>query len=277
MPELNASKRAKLPDSAFAYVDSRGQRRLPINDEGHVRNALSRFNQVKFENEEARERARKRLLNAAKKYKIVPVGFITGQLRSERELGRSQRDDVVLPTGLVTLMMTDIEGSTALVHELGDKYGRLLTEVRRIIRRSVKGHNGHIVDIRADEAFAVFKGPGDAVKAAAGIQFDLRRQETGATTVRLRIGLHTGRPTVSDGNYIGISVHTAARVCSMATGGQVVVSSHTMEAVTGAVPDGVRFRSLGQHRLRGIPDPVTLYEIEAQVLPGPDMRNRANG
>ena len=81
MPELNAGKRAKLPDSAFAYVDSQGQRRLPINDEGHVRNALSRFNQVKFENEEAKERARKRLLNAAKKYNIVPVGFITGQLR----------------------------------------------------------------------------------------------------------------------------------------------------------------------------------------------------
>src|SRR5688572_30643466 len=99
MPELNASKRAKLPDSAFAYVDSRGQRRLPINDEGHVRNALSRFNQVKFENEEAKERARKRLLNAAKKYKIVPVGFITGQIQLERELGRSQ-EEVTLPTGL---------------------------------------------------------------------------------------------------------------------------------------------------------------------------------
>ncbi|HKY48347.1 MAG TPA: adenylate/guanylate cyclase domain-containing protein [Acidimicrobiia bacterium] len=268
MPELNASKRAELPDSAFAYVDSRGQRRLPINDEGHVRNALSRFNQVKFENEEARERARRRLLNAAKKYKIVPVGFITGQLRSERELGRSQQDHVVLPTGLVTLMMTDIEGSTALVHELGDKYGKLLTDVRRIIRRSVKGHNGHIVDIRADEAFAVFKRPGDAVKAAAGIQFDLVRQETPAATVRLRIGLHTGRPTVSDGNYIGISVHTAARVCSKATGGQVVVSSQTVEAVSGTIPDGVRFRSLGQHRLRGIPDPVMLYEIEAQALAG---------
>ncbi|MGH7552857.1 MAG: DUF6582 domain-containing protein, partial [Longimicrobiales bacterium] len=85
MSKLDSNKRAKLPDSAFAYVDSRGQRRLPINDEPHVRNALSRFNQVAFENDAARERARKRLLNAAKKYSIVPVGFITGQLESERK------------------------------------------------------------------------------------------------------------------------------------------------------------------------------------------------
>ena len=84
MPPLSAKKRARLPNSAFAYVDSRGQRRLPSNDEAHVRNALARFNQVAFEDDAARERARKRLLNAAKKYGIVPVGFITGQLQSER-------------------------------------------------------------------------------------------------------------------------------------------------------------------------------------------------
>ena len=85
MARLSASERAKLPDSAFAYVDSRGKRMLPIHDEPHVRNALARFEQVKFENDGARERARKRLLNAAKKYSIVPVGFVTGQLRSERK------------------------------------------------------------------------------------------------------------------------------------------------------------------------------------------------
>src|SRR2546423_15148782 len=84
MAKLSSSERAKLPDSAFAYIDSSGRRRLPINDEAHVRNALSRFERVKFEDDAARERARKRLLNAAKKYGIVPVGFITGQLRTER-------------------------------------------------------------------------------------------------------------------------------------------------------------------------------------------------
>jgi sigma-B regulation protein RsbU (phosphoserine phosphatase) len=94
MPKLSSSKRAGLPDSAFAYVDSHGKRRLPIHDESHVRNALSRFNQVKFEDEAARERARKRLLNAARKYGIVPVGFMTGQLQSERQKTEQLRKDL---------------------------------------------------------------------------------------------------------------------------------------------------------------------------------------
>ena len=84
MSRLAASKRARVPATAFAYVDSRGRRRLPIHDEAHVRNALARFSQVGFEDEAARERTRTRLLNAAKKFGIVPVGFITGQLQSER-------------------------------------------------------------------------------------------------------------------------------------------------------------------------------------------------
>ena len=83
MPQLDGKARAKLPDSAFAYIDSRGRRRLPINDEAHVRNALARFNQTSFEDEAARDRARTRLLKAAKKYAIVPVGFMTGQLQSQ--------------------------------------------------------------------------------------------------------------------------------------------------------------------------------------------------
>ena len=85
MVRLDPKDRADLPDRAFAYVDSRGRRRLPIHDAAHVRNALARFSQVAFEDEQSREQARLRLLNAAKRFKIVPVGFIAGQLRSERE------------------------------------------------------------------------------------------------------------------------------------------------------------------------------------------------
>src|SRR5207244_2712240 len=83
MAELRARDRAKLPNSAFAYVDSKGRKRLPINDEAHVRNALARFNQVRFEDDAARERARRRLLSAARKYGIVPIGFMDGQLRAQ--------------------------------------------------------------------------------------------------------------------------------------------------------------------------------------------------
>src|SRR4249919_671167 len=84
MPELTAGKGANLPNSAFAYVDSKGRRRLPINDEAHVRNALARFGQTRFEDEAARERARRRLLKAAQRYGIAPLGFITGQFASQR-------------------------------------------------------------------------------------------------------------------------------------------------------------------------------------------------
>ena len=94
MARLSSSKRTELPDSAFAYIDSRGRRRLPINDESHVRNALSRFNQVKFEDDSSRERARARLLKAAKKYGIVPIGFMTGQIDSERQATKSVLTDL---------------------------------------------------------------------------------------------------------------------------------------------------------------------------------------
>ena len=108
MPRLDARTRAKLPDSAFAYVDSQGKRHLPINDAAHVRNALARFNQVLFEDEAARDRARLRLLRAAKKHSVVPIGFISAQLHPERRL----------PKGQVTFLLTDIEGSTDLLTRL---------------------------------------------------------------------------------------------------------------------------------------------------------------
>src|SRR6266540_4126622 len=145
MARLDSTNRANLPNSAFAYVDSRGRRRLPINDEAHVRNALARFNQVRFEDEVARERARKRLLNAAKKYGIVPVGFITGQLQSERELGKLRAGEpLLLPSGFVTMLMTDVEGSTALVHRLGERYHELINDVRGILRDTAVGFEGQV-------------------------------------------------------------------------------------------------------------------------------------
>src|SRR5712692_3126754 len=110
MTYLDAKARARLPNSAFAYIDSRGRRRLPINDEPHVRNALARFNQTPFEDEAARDKARTRLLRAAKKYGIVPVGFVTGQVRNERVLGeiRARAGEArTLPTGFITLLLAD--------------------------------------------------------------------------------------------------------------------------------------------------------------------------
>src|SRR5687767_2226406 len=152
MARLKTSKRARLPDRAFAYVDAGGRRRLPIHDKAHVRNALARFNQVAFEDDAARERARKRLLNAAKKYRIVPVGFITGQLQSERLHGQieaTSTDAASLPTGFVTLLMTDIEASTALLRKLEDQYGPVLNDIRGILRTAVSRGSGREIDARA--------------------------------------------------------------------------------------------------------------------------------
>ena len=275
MSRLDARKRASLPKNAFAYIDSRGRRRLPINDEAHVRNALARFNQVDFEHDAARERARKRLLNAAKKYGIVPIGFITGQLQSAR---RQAPPAAPLPKGFVTLLMTDIEGSTALLRRLGDRYRDLLSGVRRTLRAAVLRAGGREIDVRADEFFAVFKRAVDAVEAAAAIQRALgKRTRRDDLDVRVRIGIHSGRPTLTDFGYIGLAVHTVARVCAAAHGGQIVMSGETTGAVGGSIPVGLRFRSLGRHRLSGLPDAEPLFQVEADGLLATFPPPRAGG
>jgi class 3 adenylate cyclase len=263
MARLTASDRARLPDSAFAYIDERGRRRLPIHDESHVRNALARFEQVSFENDAARERARKRLLNAAKRFGIVPVGFITSQLRVQAR----STDASMLPTGFVTFLLTDIEGSTALLSRLGDRYERLLNDVHSIIRRAVRTGNGREVDARADEFFAAFESAEAAVLAAVTVQRRLSRKAwPGGVECRVRAGLHSGRPTLTATGYIGLSVHIAARVCSAGHGGQVLISGDTRAAVGERSPRGVRFRPLGKHRLPGIAHAETLYQVEAEGL-----------
>jgi class 3 adenylate cyclase len=266
MAQLGAAERARLPDSAFAYIDSRGRRRLPIHDAGHVRNALARFNQVAFEDDAARDRARKRLLNAAKRFKIVPVGFITNQVRSE--LARRDDEPVPLPSGFVTMLLTDIEGSTALLHRLGDDYGDLLERVRAVQRDAALGTDGHVVETRADEFFAVFEQPAAALSTALTVQRELRaRVSDGDEDVRVRVGIHSGYPRMVKANYLGMAVHTAARICNASHGGQIVVSGDFRTAVGGFVPDGVRLRRLGTYALRGLPDEVELYQVAAKGLP----------
>ena len=272
MSHLTAKTRAQLSNAAFAYVDSKGRRRLPIHDEPHVRNALARFNQTRFEDDAARERARKRLLSAAKKYGIVPIGFIAGQLASERLEGESTaRAGVVrgLPSGQVTLLLSDIEDSTGLLRLLEDRYANFLDDVRRLLRRAVQRSGGKEIDIRADELFAVFKRPSGALAAALAIQRRVgSRSWPAGAKVRLRIGIHTGHPTLTDGGYVGLAVHTTARICSAGHGGQILLSGDAVRAVEASAPRNVSFRSLGAHRLQGLPEPQPLFQLEAPDLPG---------
>jgi class 3 adenylate cyclase len=258
MARLGARERAQLPDSAFAYIDSRGKRRLPIHDAAHVRNALARFGQVAFEDEAARDRARSRLLRAAKKHGIMPIGFISAELEPQRKL----------PKGNITFLLTDIEGSTELLARLEDQYAKLLADVRRRVRAAIRKAGGREVSARGDDQFAVFERSLGAVKAALGIQRAMQDGgwPGGVDDVRLRIGLHRGRPALTDTGYVGISVHAAARICFAAHGGQIVMSGAVRSAVLEELPDEVGLRELGAWRFRGLPEPVTIYQVEADGL-----------
>ena len=273
MPTLSATARARLPDSAFAYIDSQGRRRLPINDVSHVRNALARFDQVDFEDDAARERARERLLRAAKKHGIVPLGFFDGQLRKAR--GANVRS---LPRGTVTFLLTDIEGSTRMLERLGDDYAGLLRDVRTAIRTNVRAARGFEVDARADEFFAVFRRSTHALDAALAIQRGLRDKTwPQKADVRVRIGMHTGRPTLTDTGYVGIAVHIAARVCWASHGGQILLSSAAHDSFAERLAEGIAFRSLGRFSLHGVAEPEALWQVDAADLRAKFPRPRTLG
>ena len=257
MPPLTAKQRAQLPDSAFAYIDSQGKRRLPIHDASHVRNALARFGQVAFEDDEARDRARSRLLRAAQKHGIMPIGFISSQLQPQRKL----------PTGNVSLLLTDIEGSTQLLARLGDGYAAVLAEVRRRLRAAVRQAGGKQVSATGDEFFAVFEEAASALDGALGIQRAMREGGgPGGNEVRLRVGLHRGRPALTETGYVGLSVHAAARICFAAHGGQIVMSAAVRSAIKDSFPAGVGLKDLGHWRFRGLPEPIEMFQVEAPDL-----------
>jgi class 3 adenylate cyclase len=133
----------------------------------------------------------------------------------------------------------------------------------------VQRSGGKEVDIRADELFAVFKRPSGALAAALAIQRRVgSRSWPAGAKVRLRIGIHTGRPTLTDGGYVGLAVHTAARICSAGHGGQILLSTDAVRAVEASAPRDVSFRNLGAHRLQGLPEPQPLFQLEAPDLPG---------
>jgi class 3 adenylate cyclase len=125
-----------------------------------------------------------------------------------------------------------------------------------------------VVETRADEFFAVFEQPAAALDAAIAVQRELReRSWPEGVQVRVRAGIHSGYPTTTDDNYIGLPVHAASRICGAAHGGQILVSGDTREAVRSLGPSGVRFRGLGQYRLRGLPGHFSLFQVAAKGLP----------
>jgi predicted ATPase/class 3 adenylate cyclase/Tfp pilus assembly protein PilF len=172
-----------------------------------------------------------------------------------------------LPQGTVTLVFTDIEGSTRLLASLGSRYEAVLADHRKLLRAAFSSHSGIEVDTQGDAFFYAFARAQDAVMAAVEAQQVLSSHDFGeGVELRVRMGIHTGEPTVSDEGYVGADVHLGARISAVAWGGQVVISSATAALVGGGEADEISLRSLGEHALKDIDDRVELYQVVASGL-----------
>jgi predicted ATPase/class 3 adenylate cyclase len=171
-----------------------------------------------------------------------------------------------LPTGTVTFLFTDIEGSTLMLQELGPRWREVLEEHNRILRDAIRAAGG--VDIRTDgdAFFAVFRSAPAAVAASAAAQRALSAHRW-PLPVRVRMGIHTGEGELGGDEYVGIDVHRAARIGAAAHGGQVLLSSASRSLVEGALPDGVSLRDLGSHRLKDLPRDERLHQLAIEGLP----------
>ena len=174
----------------------------------------------------------------------------------------------VLHGGTVTFVFTDIEGSTELLKQLGDGYAEALAEHRRLIRDAFGARGGQEVDTQGDAFFYCFERARDAVAAAVAAQRALAEHEwPGGTALRVRMSLHTGEPVVGEEGYVGIDVHRAARICSAGHGGQVLLSATTAALVSGALPDGVSKRDLGEVRLKDMEEAEHVTQLVIDGLP----------
>ena len=157
-----------------------------------------------------------------------------------------------LPRGTITFLFTDVEGSTRLLHEHGAGYADLLAEHRRALREAFAEHSGVEVDTQGDAFFVAFRSAGDAIAAAASA-----RDALASGPIRVRMGIHTGEPIVTDEGYVGIDVHRAARIAAAAHGGQIVLSETTCRLLGTATPT----RELGEHRLKDLIEAERLFQL----------------
>ncbi|MDQ2964709.1 MAG: adenylate/guanylate cyclase domain-containing protein, partial [Chloroflexota bacterium] len=171
------------------------------------------------------------------------------------------------PTGTVTFLFTDIEGSTRLTEAIGAaRYGPLLERHREALRASFEKHGGIEVGTEGDSFFVVFVTPAAALAAAVDAQRALARTDWPADApIRVRMGVHTGDGLLANGSYVGPDVNRAARIAAAGHGGQVLVSE-TTAALAGVLPDGVQVRSLGRHRLKDL-RPEQLAQLDVDGLP----------
>jgi YVTN family beta-propeller protein len=184
-----------------------------------------------------------------------------------------------LPSGAITFLFTDIEGSTQLVKQLRDRYGEVLAEHQRLLRGAFEAHGGHEVDTQGDSFFVAFTSAREALLAAVEGQLALLSHPwPEGVQVKVRMGLHTGQAVASGGRYTGLAVHRAARIGAAGHGGQVLVSQATQTLLEDEEEDlHVFFRDLGEQRLKDLDRPVRLYQAAADGLPAafPPIRREA--
>jgi predicted ATPase/class 3 adenylate cyclase len=173
-----------------------------------------------------------------------------------------------LPAGTVTLLFTDIEGSTRLLLRLGAGDPAVLEAHRRLLVDAIESAGGQILDTQGDACFAVFLRASEAVTAAAALQRALATHDwPGDVEVKVRLGIHTGEPTVTSGGYTGLDVHRAARICSSGHGGQILISSTTAELVETTLPDGLGLVELGSYRFKDFTFAERVYQLDVAGLP----------
>jgi predicted ATPase/class 3 adenylate cyclase len=183
-----------------------------------------------------------------------------------------------LPQGTVTLLFTDIEGSTRLLQRVGERYADVLAESRHVLQAAFQSWNGVVVDTQGDAFFVAFARANDAVSAAVDVQRTLCSTVfMEDVTVRVRMGIHTGEPEIAGDGYIGMDVHKAARIMSAAHGGQVLLSQTTGDLIEHDLPVGVSLRNLGAYRLKDITGPNSLYQLVIAGLPADFPAPNATG
>jgi predicted ATPase/class 3 adenylate cyclase len=167
-----------------------------------------------------------------------------------------------LPTGTVTFLFTDIEGSTNLARILGPLWPQVLAEHHELLRSEIESHHGIEINTEGDSFFAVFPSAADAVAATAAAQRSLARHPwPGNRPLRVRMGMHTGEGRLEGDEYFGLDVHRAARIAAAAHGGQVLLSHSTRPLVEQNLPDGVSLRDLGEHRLKDFDEPRRIHQL----------------
>src|SRR4051794_28393028 len=169
---------------------------------------------------------------------------------------------VALPSGTLTLLCADIDGSTRLVRRLGSQYPAVIEEHRALLGHAIEAHHGRVVTVSEGQALAVFERATDALAAAELVQRRmLGHQWPDGVDLRVRIGLHTGEPTVANDTYVGVDIQRAARICAAGHGGQVLLSQSTHSMVRTRLPANVSLHNLGLYRLKGLDRVERLHQL----------------